>query len=116
MNYELIVFDITDYSKYIPASRYWIIEEAINALNDRFKDGNIDMIDYHDQIVRQLVILEVIIENGGIYIDQDIILTEDFSWINHIHSNKYVNAKQWIKKAEFIGFHSNQFSPSLKKH
>ena len=62
------------------------------------------------KIVKKLILLAVLKENGGVITDGEFALTEDFSWINGIVGNQYVNRGSRGIKPEVVGFYSPDYS------
>jgi hypothetical protein len=48
--------------------------------------------------------LAVLHENGGVLISKELVLTEDFNWIEEIGKNPYVNRGSREAKPQYIGF------------
>jgi hypothetical protein len=62
------------------------------------------------KIVKKLILLAVLKENGGVITDGEFALAEDFSWINGIVGNQYVNRGSRGIKPEVVGFYSPDYS------
>lgn len=59
--------------------------------------------------------MEILLNNGGIVIDKNIILTEDFHWLERINDNIYVNRARKDSKAQYFGFFNIDFGPFFSK-
>ena len=43
--------------------------------------------EFVELVTKQITVLEVLHEKGGIFIDEDIVLTESLHWVENISSN-----------------------------
>lgn len=54
-------------------------------------------------------------ENGGVLIEKNLLLTEDFTWLREINTNPYVNRGRKDSKAQYVAFFDiNLGSPNFK--
>lgn len=68
-----------------------------------------------DSLKEELIMMELMRENGGIIVKKDIIFTEDFKWIEDINSNIHVNKGRADAKTEYFGFHEINYGSLAKK-
>lgn len=65
------------------------------------------------EIEYKLIMLEILNANGGILIEKDIILTENFTWLENINSNIYLNRGKQSASAHYFGFFNLDYGPVL---
>jgi hypothetical protein len=70
---------------------------------------------YHfDDIVKQLILLNILNDNGGLTTTGEFAMTEDLSWIANIITNIYANHGNRGIKPQVVGFYSSDYS--FEKH
>jgi hypothetical protein len=63
------------------------------------------------KITKQLIALEILYRNGGIYVDSNAFLTNGLKWIDDIENSPYINTANRGKKPHVVGFYSPARSP-----
>lgn len=113
--YQFLPVSIHTFGHYLPEERLRNVNSAILDLNARYQSREEpEIIKYGDRLIRQLIVLELLVENGGVFIDENAILTEKLDWIAEISNNPDVNARLWVKRPSLVGFHSVELSSPLK--
>jgi hypothetical protein len=77
----------------------------------RLKSPEKGNLDHHmNDIVKFVILLNVLNENGGVMTTGGFAFTENFKWIKNIVSNPYVNRGSRGVKPQIVGFYSPYYS------
>jgi hypothetical protein len=66
-------------------------------MDDKYSKNKLIPSKILDQIERHITVLEILIEKGGIFIDEDVVLTENLEWLDQLQTNEFLNARQLLK-------------------
>lgn len=67
------------------------------------------------KIIRTIILLNVVHQNGGICTDGESIIVEDFGWIKNIIANIHASHGRKRIMPKVIGFYNPDLSPNKKK-
>ena len=113
--YVFEIFNIRNMKRFVPEHRVDKVRAMVDVLTKRFEDKQHAKLALLE-IQKNLIGLELLNENGGVVVDLNIMLTEDFTWLNEISRNPYVNKGNRRSKPEFMAFFNPNRSSTLEKH
>lgn len=91
--FQLFLINEATWKSFLPKRRQRKIEAFTKALIETKQELTPKHV---EKIIKEITVLEVLKENGGIFVDEDIVLTESLDWVNSINSNQLVNGWQLV--------------------
>jgi hypothetical protein len=86
------------------------VEEALKHLKNS-KDAT----SAEGRLKVQIIMMEILLEKGGVVMEKNLILTQDFTWLERINENVYVNRARKDSKAQYFGFFNLNFGTFYSK-
>lgn len=82
----MLLINEANWRTYLSLSKQQKIDEAVKAINQQI-EGKAFPANLKDSVVKQMIIIQVLIEKGGYQIEEDIVLTESLNWTEDIEKN-----------------------------
>jgi hypothetical protein len=72
--------------------------------------------DHFEAIRRRLIMFHVLNERGGIFVEPNVLFTENFDWLKAINKNRYANVGSINTRAQYVGFSDIDHGTPYEKH
>ena len=109
----------TNYPKYLPTQTATKLHELTSNFVRKTASSSIPFEQLSARVrvmIRRMVALHVLEANGGIILQQSLLLAEDLKWVNEVYHNPYVNRLNRSNPTKVVGFFDPQSSGSRTRH
>lgn len=82
--YTISLLNVGNWKNYLSPQKQQKVDSIVKQMNEL---GQMRSKEFVELVTKQITVLEVLHEKGGIFIDEDIVLTESLHWVENISSN-----------------------------